>query len=335
MNRSMPAPEKFNLHHHLHHTAVFVIPPEVHLLDISGPAHVFYEAIDYGAPLTLRYISVYSGISFEISSSGLAFARLEDYETLSLISDDVIFIPGLKSIYLSDVEFYERIDPFLTWLRLQHRLGVKICSVCTGAFLLAQSGLLDNHQATTHWRYQHLLKKQYPRVEVLANRLFVQQGQLYSSAGVASGIDLALYLLEEMYGTRFSAAIAREVVIYLRRGREDPQLSVFLQYQNHIEDRIHTVQKWLAEHLDKKFTTDSLADMVHTSGRNLTRLFKDTTGITIGQYVEKLRVSQALQLLHNKIKVKTVASACGFQSTNQLRTLLKKHEGVLPSDVLS
>ncbi len=331
----MSVPEKFNLDHHPARTAVFIMPPQVHLLDISGPAHVFYEATDYGAPLKLRFVSVYSDVSVETSSSGLAFAKLEDFNEISLQRDDVIFIPGLDSKFLTDRKFYKEIAPFLKWLTMQHEQGARICSVCTGAFLLAESGLLDGHQITTHWKYQKLLKDQYPKIEALANRLFVQNNQLYSSAGVASGIDLSLYLLEEMYGTRFSAAIAREIVIYLRRGKEDPQLSVFLQYRNHMEDRIHIVQEWLAQHLDKKFTADSLAGIIHTSGRNLTRLFKDTTGITIGQYVEKIRVAHAIHLLHDKQKVESVARACGLQSTNQLRTLLKKHAGVLPSEILS
>jgi transcriptional regulator GlxA family with amidase domain len=329
----MPSAEKFNLDHHPVRTAVFIMPPQVHLLDISGPAHVFYEAADYGAPVKLRFTSVYSDVSVETSSSGLAFARLEDFKTISLQKYDIIFIPGLDSKFLLDAKFYKGIAPFLEWLRVQHEAGAKICSVCTGAFLLAESELLDGHQTTTHWKFQELLQKQYPKVEVLANRLFVQNNRLYSSAGVASGIDLGLYLLEEMYGTRFSAAIAREIVIYLRRGKEDPQLSVFLQYRNHMEDRIHTVQEWLTQHLDKKFTADTLADLIHTSGRNLTRLFKDTTGITIGQYVEKLRVAHAIHLLHDNQKVDTVAKACGLQSTNQLRSLLKKYTGILPSEV--
>ncbi|NOT73871.1 MAG: helix-turn-helix domain-containing protein [Cyclobacteriaceae bacterium] len=316
-------------------TAVFLIPPDVHLLDISGPAHVFYEAQDYGAPLQLRFVSLYPGVSEGTSTSGLAFAKLENFEKIALSKDDIVFIPGLDSRFLTDKKFLQGIKRFLQWITTQHGRGAKICSVCTGAFLLAESGLLKGHQATTHWKFQQLLKERYPQVEVMSNRLFTQDDQLYCSAGVASGIDLGLYLLEEMYGTRFSAAIAREVVIYLRRGKEDPQLSVFLQYRNHLEDRIHKIQEWLSQHLDRKFTAESLAELVHTSGRNLTRLFKDTTGITIGEYVEKLRVSQALQLLHEKQKVESVAKACGLKSTNQLRTLLKRHAGILPSEVLS
>jgi len=325
--------EKFSFPNHPLLTAVFIIPPRVHLLDISGPAHIFYEATDYGALIDLKFISVYHNHPEETSTSGLAFAKLGNFKNLKLKRGDVVFIPGIESHYLTDTKFFKTIQPFFQWLNKQHENGARICSVCTGAFLLAESGLLNKKQVTTHWKFQNLLKERYPDIEVLTNRLFVLNDQIYTSAGVASGIDLGLYLLEEIYGTRFSAAIAREVVIYLRRGQEDPQLSIFLQYRNHLEDRVHIVQEWLSKHLDKKHTADQLAELIHTSGRNLTRLFKDTTGITIGQYVDKLRVEHALHLLREKQKVDTVAKACGLQSTNQLRTLLKKHVGV--SEIMS
>ncbi|MBL0742406.1 GlxA family transcriptional regulator [Chryseolinea lacunae] len=327
--------EKFKFPHAQTVTAVFVIPPRVHLLDMSGPAHIFYEAMDYGAPLTLAFTSVYAQRGEETSSSGLAFAQLQNFEMLALREGDLVFVPGLESHHLTDEDFYASIQPFLHWLSAQHTRGVKICSVCTGAFIVAEAGLFNGRQTTTHWKFQHVLKQRYPKANVLTNRLFVFQDNLYSSAGVASGIDMGLFLLEELYGTRFAAAVAREVVIYLRRGQDDPQLSIFLQYRNHIDDRVHSVQEWLSHNLDKKHTADQLAERIHTSGRNLTRLFKDTTGITIGQYVEKLRVEHALQLLRGNQKVETVAHACGLQSTNQLRTLLKKHSGALPSDLMS
>jgi len=331
----MRNPGKFDFSQTPPLTAVFVIPPRVHLLDMSGPAHIFYEASDFGAPLRLAFTSTYARVSEETSSSGLAFARLESFEGLDLQEGDLIFVPGLESHYLTDTAFYDSIQPFLSWLVHQHTKGVKVCSVCTGAFLVAEAGLLDHRQTTTHWKFQQLLKDRYANAEVLSNRLFVFQEGIYSSAGVTSGIDLALFMLEDLYGSNFAARVAREVVIYMRRGVEDPQLSIFLQYRNHLEDRIHKVQEWLSHNLDKKHTADQLAERIHTSGRNLTRLFKDTTGITIGQYVEKLRVEHALHLLRENQKVDTVARSCGLQSTNQLRSLLKKHAGLLPSDVMS
>ncbi len=305
-------------------TAVFVVPPLAHLLDISGPAHIFYEASDYGAPIQLRFVSPVAEQSEQVSSSGITFSKLEEYSSIELTHGDLIFIPGLDRTLLFDPEFQNETRPFKKWLTAQHRNGAAVCSVCTGAFLLAQSGLLDGRKCTTHWKYHDQLRKSYPAVELQNNRLFVADSEVYSSAGVASGIDLGLYLLEKKFGTRFAYAIAREVVVYLRRGEDDPQLSVFMQYRNHIDDRIHAVQEWLTKNIDKRHTMDDLADLAATSPRHLTRLFKDTTGITVGQYVEKLRVEQAMHLLKDHAKIEEVARACGLKSTNQLRTLLRK-----------
>lgn len=311
--------------------AVFVVPPGVHLMDISGPAHIIYEAAASGAPITLRFVSVHPEITEAQSTSGLAFARLENYRSITLGPGDTLFIPGLVSGCLTDGVFFKSIHPFLIWLEQQHQQGARLCSICTGAFFLAEAGLLNDLPCTTHWKFADLLESQYPRLEVLRNRLFVQHHRISTSAGIASGIDLALYLLEQDYGTAFASAIAREVVVYMRRGQGDPQLSIFLQYRNHLEDRVHAVQEWLVNNFHRKHTVHDLAAVANTSPRNLTRLFKETTGITIGQYTEKLRVERAVQLLREQVKISTIASTCGLQSANHLRDLLKKHTGVLPS----
>jgi len=297
--------------------AIFIVFPGVHLLDISGAAHIVYEAVAAGAAITLDFVSAHAGQTEATSTSGLGFSRLIDHSSIVLGPDDCVFVPGLESTYLTDAVFLESIEPFLGWLSAQQQRGARICSICTGAFILAAAGLLE---------------ERFPRVQLLRNRLFVQHGSIYTSAGVASGIDLALYLLEQDYGTAFASAIAREVVVYLRRGEGDPQLSIFLQYRNHLEDRIHAVQEWLVQNFHEKHTVDDLAAIANTSPRNLTRLFKDTTGITIGQYTEKLRVERAIQLLRERVKLRTIASTCGLQSVNHLRDLFKKHTGVLPSE---
>lgn len=319
-------PERFNLTKHKPTTAIFVIPPDAHLLDVSGPAHIFYEASDYGAPIELKFTSIIRGQEEEKTSSGLSFSKLEDFTPIELKSGDVVFIPGLDRKYLLDQAFHQSIQPFVKWLKKQHEHGAIICSVCTGAFLLGKSGLLDHRECTTHWKYHELFKKTFPKSKLLNNRLFVGSEDIYSSAGVSSGIDLGLYLLEKKYGTRFASAIAREVVVYLRRGETDPQLSVFMQYRNHIDDRIHSVQEWLTQNLGKKHTMEELADLASTSARHLTRLFKETTGITIGQYIEKLRIEQAVHMLKEHSKTTEVAKAIGLRSTNQLRSLLRKYK---------
>jgi transcriptional regulator GlxA family with amidase domain len=302
--------------------AVFIMLPKVHLLDITGPAHIFYEAACYGAPVKLLFSSIFSDQTEAVSSSTLAFQQLIPYSQLSLQPGDLVFVPGLDSSLLTNNEFLFSSMAFQHWLTDQHKKGVIICSVCTGAFLLAESGLLDGRTCTTHWKYTERFKQRYPRVILQTNRLFIQEDQIYTSAGVSSGIDLALYITEQLWGAHFAAQIAKEVVIYFRRTADDPQLSIFTQFRNHLDDRVHTVQDLVTKSLDHKFSVDELANKVNMSSRNLTRLFKTTTGITIGTYVDKLRVEHAKHLIQQGHTLQATALHCGLKSTNQLRHLL-------------
>ncbi|MEM9077027.1 MAG: DJ-1/PfpI family protein [Bacteroidota bacterium] len=313
--------------------AFFLIPPEVQLLDITGPAHLFYEAKEYGANIETYYLAMDNATDHEVSSSGMVFAELKSYEDYALSQNDLIFIPGLESHLFFAADFAEKYASFFKWLRAQSNNGARICSVCTGAYILGFAGLLNNKECTTHWKYFEDFQNRFPTAKLLQDRLLVKNENTYSSAGVSSGIDLSLYILEELFGSVFASKIAKEVVIYLRRSPNDPQLSVFLQYRNHIETRIHQVQDLLAQNLEDKYAIEDLAEKVHMSPRNLTRLFKKTTGTTIGHYLEKLRVEKAFQLLSKGEKVSAVSLACGLKSTNQLRTLLKKYTTSLPSEL--
>jgi transcriptional regulator GlxA family with amidase domain len=304
---------------------VFVIPPAVHLLDITGPAHMFYEAACFGAPIKLMYSSVFKDSSEAVSSSHLAFASLTPFDQIHLAPGDLIFIPGLESSILLDLRFMSSTRSFQLWLRQQYKCGVIISSVCTGAFLLAEAGLLDAKSCTTHWKYLDRFKSQYPLVKLQSNCLFTCQDNIYTSAGVTSGIDLSLYIIEQLWGAHLAAKIAKEVVLYFRRTVDDPQLSIFTQYRNHLDHRIHSVQDRLTQSFHQKVSIDYLADEASMSARNLTRLFKKTIGLTIGDYLDKLRTERATQLLAEGCTMQATANQCGLKSTNQLRSLLKNH----------
>ncbi|HEU4552156.1 MAG TPA: DJ-1/PfpI family protein [Chitinophaga sp.] len=310
--------------------AVFIIPPKVHLLDIAGPAHLFYEAGDYGVQVTSYFAAIDPADTQVESSCALHFSNLVDYNSLQLQPGDVIFIPGMEAAILLDDAFLRTTAAFGQWLRQQHAKGVTICSVCTGAFLLAAAGLLDGRSCTTHWKYIDRLQHKYPALQVRDNCLFVESGSILTSAGVASGIDLALYMIEQLWGSVLAARVAREVVVFTRRTAGDPQISIFMQYRNHLENRIHTVQDLLAQTLHQHLDIEDIAVNAHMSARNLTRLFKRTTGITIGQYVDKLRVERATQMIGEGHTMQATAGACGLKSTNQLRFLLRKYETALP-----
>ena len=185
--------------------AVFIVPPRVHLLDFTGPAHIFYEAASYGAPVRSVFSTMTLMQTEEVSSSSLHFQQLIPFDQLSLKAGDLIFIPGLEFALLSEKKFLTDSVPFQRWLKNQYANRVIICSVCTGAFLVAEAGLFDHRECTTHWKYTEQFKKAYPLAKLRSNRLFVEDNGIFSSAGVSSGIDLALYLVEQLWDAGFAA----------------------------------------------------------------------------------------------------------------------------------
>jgi transcriptional regulator GlxA family with amidase domain len=306
--------------------AIFYINKGVHLLDLAGAVQAFYEAGDFGEPYELLYVADDAG---PVSSAGLPFAKLEHYSTVAVRTGDLVIVAGFELRHLGSA----RKPALHSWLRNAAEVQAVVCSICTGAFLLAEAGVLDGKTCTTHWKYTTRLQQEYPDLTVLTDRLFVKCGNIYTSAGVSTGIDMALSLLEERHGPEFAYKVAREMVVYIRRDGTEPQESIYLQYRAHVNEHIHTVQDWMIRNLQKKIRIEELAALVYTSPRNLTRLFKATTGVTVGEYLEKLRVEKAVTLLRQHAKVGTIPRQCGLQSENQLRTMLKKHTGRLPSEL--
>jgi transcriptional regulator GlxA family with amidase domain len=310
----------------------FLVPPETHPLDIIGPAQLFYECIEYGADLNLYFLS--STLESEVTSSlGIGFSKLIYFQNFELISGDILVVPGIEFSFLIDNKIKKEREEFNLWLNKQYNNGATIVSICTGAFLLANAGLLKGKKATTHWKSFDKFQQIFPDTELVKNKLFVENDRIYTSAGMLSGIDLCLYLVEKEYGVKFAVEIAKELVMYFRRGESDPQLSIFLQYRNHLETRIHDSQDFITKNLAMSFTIENIADTVNMSARNLTRLFKKTTGITIGDYHTKLRVEHAVHILAEGNTMDYTAEQCGLKSTSQLRTLLKRYEDIIPADV--
>ncbi len=304
---------------------VFYISNEVHILDLAGPLQVFYESGEYGIPYEIVFISDQDKKRF---SSGLFLDKLSHFSSISLNANDILIIPGFS------VESNSRFDTdFYKWLQNANEKQVTICSICTGIFALARANLLDGILCTTHWKYIDSLQKQFPAVTAVKNRLFIKSNNIYTSAGITTGIDLALFLIEEKHGAKFAYALAKELVVYIRRDSSDTQESIFLQYRQHINYQIHEIQDWIIQHLQTKITIEELAEKVNMSPRNLTRLFKSKTGITIGGYIQRLRVEKALQLLKKNEKVAFIAQECGFGNPNQLLSTLKKYTGTIPKEL--
>lgn len=304
---------------------IFYLSNDVHILDLAGPLQVFYESGEYGNPYEIIYVSDESEKRF---SSGLFSQKLTPFTDITLQPGDILFIPGFS------IDMNQSFDPaFFEWLHKADKNQITICTVCTGIYALAKAGILDGRECTTHWKYLDALPKYFPALKVQKNRLFVKSGHIYTSAGITTGIDLALFLMEERHGANFAYKLARELVVYIRRDSADTQESVFVQFRQHINYQVHDVQDWIIHHLHIKITIEDLSEKVNMSPRNLTRLFKSKTGITIGEYIENLRVEKASQLLRQNEKVVSVAQQCGFKNTNQLISLLKKHKGQLPKEL--
>lgn len=300
---------------------VFFIPPSIHMLDMSGPTQAFLGAgqLLHGYPI--EYCSFREEI---VDSTGLKLSQLAFYAQVDVQPGDYVFLPGYSTSVLrsgADAEAWEGVHG---WLRGLAAAGVNLCSVCTGAFILARAGLLDGRACTTHWSMVPLMKQLFPKVQVLDDVLFTHEGNIYTSAGITAGIDMALYLLEKAHGPLLAHKVAHELVVYFRRSDRHTQESVYLNYRNHLHRSIHELQDWLIENLDKKATIDEMAARVNMSTRNLTRLFKLQTGISINHYITLLRLELAHTLRYSSgITMREIASRCGFANERQLQRILK------------
>lgn len=299
---------------------IFLILPGVHLLDLAGPDQAFLEAIELGADWELVYCSVDKNI---LTSSRLAITKLTLFSKVTISQGDHIFIPGapVTSFTAKNLAYESEIKK---WLQEGYQKGAFICSVCTGAFLLARLGLLDGKNCTTHWKRTKELQQLYPAVKVQEDILFTTDERICTSAGVTAGIDLSLQIISNLKGDHFSFTVARELVVYNRRNGNDMQQSVFMQYRNHIHSGIHRLQDYLGQFIHRKVSLTKLSHIACMSERNLTRIFKKETGITVHAYISLLRKEYLQQLLADPdITRKQMAALCGLTSERQVTRLLK------------
>jgi transcriptional regulator GlxA family with amidase domain len=221
----------------------------------------------------------------------------------------------------------------VAWLQETAARTRRVCSVCTGAFLLARAGLLDGRSATTHWSACAALARRYPRVRVASEPIFVRDGNVYTSAGVTAGIDLSLALVEEDVGRETSLRIARELVLFIRRGGAQAQFSVGLAGQEAQRASLRALQEWMAANLDDDLSVPALAERAFMSPRNFARVFTRETGSTPAAYVERLRIERARTLLETTdLQLAEVARRCGFGTVETLRRGFARRLHVSPSD---
>lgn len=300
-----------------------VVPPRCLLLDLAGPAEVLRRAnIEQSAwRFELRYVAARPRLA---SSSGLQLATLGRLPA-RLPEDAVVIVSGS----VDRIDFAPVSTPaedaadearLVNWLRRCIRPSHQLLTVCSGALLAARAGLFDGRACTTHFSCLEALRGCAPDARVLDNRLFVEDGNRWSSAGVTAGIDLLLHWLARLAGAACALAVARQLVIYLRRSGSDPQLSPWLQGRNHIHPAVHRVQDAIAAAPQQTWSLAALAREAHTSPRHLSRLFNEHAGMSLPDYVGRLRVSLARELLQTtRLDMERIAERSGFASARQLR----------------
>ncbi len=299
----------------------FIIPPTVELLDLAGPVQVFTEAKFYGMEIDIEFYQYREG---PVSTAGLGFGEVVNFSRAKLKEGDFVFVPGMDNEYVNSISFKAERE-FFTWLKESYDKKVTVCSICNGAFALGHAGLLKDTECTTHWRRVKALQVQFPQSRVVADILFVKSNNVYTSAGISAGIDLALAILEDLKGPLFTHKVARGLVVYHRRSGSHKQQSIYLDYRNHINPQVHEVQDYLVDNLSKENSIESLAVLVGMSPRNLSRVFKEKTGSTVLEYLTLLRKEFANTMLNNpEYTIEYIASKCGFKSARQLQRILKK-----------
>lgn len=295
----------------------------VQSLDVSGPVEVFAGA------------SHFPGVSYDLRTASLDGLPVRCSSGLTLVPDgpltdaplpDLLLVPGGAGTRTPAPEL-------VRWLRTHAPQARDLVSVCTGALLLAEAGLLDGHRVTTHWSVCETLARTYPAVRVDPDPIFVRDGRLATSAGVTAGIDLALALVEEEHGRDVALNVARHLVVFLRRPGNQAQFSAQLTAQTAVREPLREVQHWITEHPDADLSVEALASRARLSPRHFTRAFQAETGLTPGRYVERVRLEQARRLLEDTTGgVTGISRASGYGTPEAMRRAFVKALGTAPAE---
>ncbi|HEY1941287.1 MAG TPA: GlxA family transcriptional regulator [Roseiarcus sp.] len=314
----MPTPSK---------SVAIVVPPNAQSLDVSGPLDAFLEANRQSSEAAYGVRLLSTGAAREVRAGGMSL--LADASIVEADQPiDTLLVAGTPDY----AQAYSSAD-FHVWLRRRAPHTRRYGSVCTGAFFLGAAGLLDGLQATTHWQHAAELAERFPSAKVVPDQIYVEDGPLYTSAGVTAGIDLALKLIEDDHGRELALLVARRLVVFLKRPGGQSQFSAHLAAQIASEDRIQSVQHWILDHLSLDLTLRTLAGRAAMSVRNFTRVFQSETGITPAEFVEMARVDAARRLLEDSdTPLQRVASRCGFASPDTMRRAFLRRIGTGPSD---
>ncbi|HEY5741754.1 MAG TPA: GlxA family transcriptional regulator [Terrimicrobiaceae bacterium] len=306
---------------------LLVIPP-VRELDLVGIVDVFATANHFLPPerqYQLELVTSSTQPNIE-GMCGLRFAGASHYSTLAG-QIDTLLVPGVQTEKV-------RLSPaLLRWFRSRAKKCRRVGSICTGAYILAHAGLLDGKRAATHWAFVSELSSRFPKVTIDGNSIWIRDGNIYSSAGVTSGIDLSLALVEEDHGQKIALEVARMLVVFLCRPGNQAQFSVSLQEQRTENRSLRALQVWIIEHLQSDLSTATLAARVSMSERNFQRVFTKEIGKSPALYVEHVRIEAVRRRLENTTQsVDEISIACGFKSSDVMSRCFQRHLKATPSE---
>jgi transcriptional regulator GlxA family with amidase domain len=307
----------------------FLIYPGIQALDLAGPMDAFAAAkVDVGkGQLQPGYELFTIGLSKNAVRAESRLCFKPQFTVASAPQLDTLVIPGGRGMREGDTA--AKLAPFLKNRASKLR---RIAAVCTGIFGLASAGLIAGRRVTTHWNFVPELKRRFPDLQVDPDAIFVKDGQFYTSAGITAGIDLSLALIEEDYGPSVSLAVARELVVYLRRPGGQAQFSEPLRFETQSPDRLANVAGWIAANLDKPITVEMLAERARLCPRQFSRRFKRAFGESPAAFVEKTRLKEAqARLAQSSRSIDCVAAALGYRSTHVFRRAFERQFGISPS----
>ncbi len=311
---------------------VFVAYDGVSLLDLSGPLEAFRIAAAFARPQGsggMYECTVLSARGGRVKTADGVELNTKSVRSLARKPIETLIVPG--AFVVDDVT---RDRALIRWVKKNVPACRRVCSVCIGSFLLAAAGILDAHRAATHWMHAPLLASRYPSVTVEPDAIFVHDGVLWTSAGVTSGIDLALALIEQDAGRKAAIEVARILVVYLKRAGGQSQYSALLAAQAHSDsDAFSELELWIAENLKGDLRVEALAQKEHMSPRNFARVYAQMRGRTPAKAVEAIRIDAARRRLEEtRDRVAAIAEACGFSDEEQMRSAFTRSLRISPRE---
>ena len=310
---------------------VFALLPRVVLLDVAGPADAFRNAnTKVPDSYRLRFVAPTRSVRAAV---GLELGGLEPLPR-QLPDGAIVVLTGVagESTPLDDPETRRVTE----WLASGVTSNGTLLCVCSGSVVAAGAGLLAGRECTTHFEHIEELRRVEPRARVLDNRIFVEDGNIFTSAGVTAGLDLALHVIGRQLGPRVAADVARDLVVYMRRSGSDPALSPWVAHRNHLHPAVHRVQDAVVRDPTAAWTAQQLSNVACTSSRNLARLFAEHARCSPLDYVQLIRFAFAKELVtQSKLDLERVAAKAGFRSAQHLRRVWARWESRPPSSFRS